>query len=272
MQSVRVEMKGVIYCYYCIPTGKKYIGQTVKEKHRKRQHINHYKTGVDNKFYRAVRKYGWDNFIYGIIDYYDAELLNEQEVFYIGEYDTYHNGYNSTLGGEGMRGFTHNEETRKKLSKAHKGRVPTEEQRRKIGEASKGRKHSEKTRKKISDGISGKNHPMYGKVGKLHHGYGIPRSDETKQKISNTLKGRPLPKDVCEKIQKIMEEKYSHICYEITKPDGSIDYIHNSLKAYSIENALKPGQMYNVANGKANHHKGYKVKKYLKTLQDFTET
>ena len=67
-------------------------------------------------------------------------------------------------------------------------------------------------------------------------------------------------------------KKYNHICYEITKPDGSIDYIHNSLKAYSIENALKPGQMYNVANGKANHHKGYKVKKYLKTLQDFTET
>jgi hypothetical protein len=26
--------------------------------------------------------------------------------------------------------------------------------------------------------------------------------------------------------------------------------------------------MYNVANGKANHHKGYKVKKYMKTLNE----
>lgn len=262
MQSVRVEMKGVIYCYYCIPTGKKYIGQTVKEKHRKRQHINHCKTGVDNKFYRAVRKYSWDNFIYGIIEEFDVDILNEQEIFYIDKYDTYENGYNSTLGGEGMRGFTHNEETRKKLSKAHKGRVPTEEQRRKIGEASKGRKHSEETRKKISDKVSGKNHPLYGRIGELHHGYGIPRSEETKQKISISLMGKPLSKDVCKKLQKIMEERYSHIYYEITKPDGNIEYVYNSLKSYSIENGLKPGQMYNVANGKANHHKGYKVIKH----------
>jgi hypothetical protein len=106
----------------------------------------------------------------------------------------------------------------------------------------------------------------------LHHGYAIPRSEETKQKISISLMGKPLSKDVCEKLQKIMEERYSHIYYEITKPDGSIDYIHNSLKAYSIKNSLKPGQMYNVANGKANHHKGYKVKKYIKNLQDFMET
>ena len=140
------------------------------------------------------------------------------------------------------------------------------------GDGVSGLIRDEETRKKISDGISGKNHPMYGKVGKLHHGYGIPCSDETKQKISNTLKGRPLPKDVCEKIQKIMEERYSHIYYEITKPDGNIEYVYNSLKAYSIENSLKPGQMYNVANGKANHHKGYKVKKYIKILQDFKET
>ena len=272
MQSVRVEMNGVIYCYHCIPTGKKYIGQTVKEKHRKRQHINHCKTGVDNKFYRAVRKYGWDNFVYGIIDDYNDEILNEQEIFYIDKYDTYRNGYNSTIGGEGARGFTHNENTRKKLSKAHKGRIPSQEIREKISQSNKGKIVSKETRKKISDGISGKNHPMYGKVGKLHHGYGIPCIDETKQKISNTLKGRPLPKDVCEKIQKIMEERYSHIYYEITKPDGSIEYVYNSLKAYSIENSLKPGQMYNVANGKANHHKEYKVKKYIKNLQDFKET
>lgn len=257
-------MEGVIYCYHCISNGKKYIGQTINEKQRKRQHINHCKKGNTHKFYRAVKKYGWDNFIYGIIDYYDEEFLNEQEVFYIGKYDTYHNGYNSTLGGEGMRGFTHNEETRKKLSKAHNGRVPTEEQRRKISEANKGRKHSEETRKKISEKVSGKNHPLYGRIGGSHHGYGVPRNEETKQKISNTLKGKPLPKEVCKKLQKIMEERYSHICYEITTPDGDVDYVYNSLKTYSIERGLKPGQMYNVANGKANQHKGYRVIKHIK--------
>ena len=97
-------MKGVIYCYHCISNGKKYIGQTINEKQRKRQHINLCKKGIDHKFYRAVKKYGWDNFVYGIIDEYDDAILNEQEIFYIIKYNTYENGYNSTFGGGGIRG------------------------------------------------------------------------------------------------------------------------------------------------------------------------
>jgi group I intron endonuclease len=257
-------MKGVIYCYHCIPTGKKYIGQTIHEKERKRRHTTSCKNGVDNKFYRAVRKYGWNNFIYGIIEEYDDRVLNEQETFYIDYYDTFHNGYNSTLGGEGVRGFTHNENTRKKLSKANKGKIIPLETREKISKSNIGKIVTEETKKKISEKISGKNHPLYGRIGELHHGYGIPRNEETKQKIRNSLMGKPLSKEVCEKLHKIMEERYKHIYYEITTPDGTIDYVYNSLKTYSIERGLKPGQMYNVANGKANQHKGYKVKKHIR--------
>ncbi len=130
------------------------------------------------------------------------------------------------------------------------------------GEGASGLIRSEETRKKISDGISGKNHPMYGKVGELHHGYGISRSDETKEKISNTLRGRTIPKEITKRRN---QTRYGNMYYEITKPDGNVEYI-NDLKTYSIENGLYSGQMYNVANGKANHHKGYKVKKYMKTL------
>jgi len=115
-------MKGVIYCYHCISTGKKYIGQTVSEKRRKLQHKHDCSRGVDSKFYRAVRKYGWDNFIYGIIDEYDADILNEQEIFYVDKYDAYHNGYNSTIGGEGARGFVPSENTKKKQSISAKNR------------------------------------------------------------------------------------------------------------------------------------------------------
>jgi hypothetical protein len=104
---------------------------------------------------------------------------------------------------------------------------------------------------------------MYGKVGELHHGYGISRSDETKEKISNTLRGRTIPKEITKRRN---QTRYGNMYYEITKPDGNVEYI-NDLKTYSIENGLYSGQMYNVANGKANHHKGYKVKKYIKTLQ-----
>ena len=122
MRFNRIKMTGIIYCYYCIPTGKKYIGQTVHEERRKRQHKHDCKRGVDNKFYRAVRKYGWHQFIYGIIEEYRIEFLAEKEIHYINHYDTYNNGYNSTTGGDGVGGFSPSEETRKKMSESAKNR------------------------------------------------------------------------------------------------------------------------------------------------------
>jgi group I intron endonuclease len=155
MPSIRVEMKGVIYCYHCIPTGKKYIGQTIHEEHRKRQHEHDCKRGVDNKFYRAVRKYGWELFIYGIIEEYGADVLAEQEVYYIDCYNTYNNGYNSTLGGEGVGGFAPSEETRKKMSESAKNRTDirhnkkyfTEEEKREAKRRT-GRKYQQKIKEK----------------------------------------------------------------------------------------------------------------------------
>lgn len=118
-------MKGIVYCYHCIPTGKKYIGQTIREKKRKKQHIRDCKRGINNKFYRAVRKYGWELFIYGIIEEYDVDVLAEHEIYYIDCYDTYNNGYNSTIGGDGVIGFFPSEETRKKMSDSAKNRGST---------------------------------------------------------------------------------------------------------------------------------------------------
>ncbi|NBP03736.1 MAG: hypothetical protein EBU90_27285 [Proteobacteria bacterium] len=155
MRFNRVEMKGVIYCYHCIPTGKKYIGQTIHEEHRKRQHEHDCKRGVDNKFYRAVRKYGWELFIYGIVEEYGADVLTEQEIYYIDCYDSYKNGYNSTIGGEGIGGFSPSEETRKKMSESAKNRkgIPsnkkyfTEEEKREAKRKT-GRKYQQKIKEK----------------------------------------------------------------------------------------------------------------------------
>jgi group I intron endonuclease len=97
-------MKGVIYCYHCIPTGKKYIGQTIQEEIRKYRHSTDSKR-LYCKFYNAVNKYGWENFIYGIIGEYELELLNEKEIYYINEYNTYKSGYNMTLGGNGRKAY-----------------------------------------------------------------------------------------------------------------------------------------------------------------------
>lgn len=52
-----------------------------------------------SKIERAFKKYGFKNFIYEILEEANNEKLDELEKYYIALYDTYNNGYNSTLGG-----------------------------------------------------------------------------------------------------------------------------------------------------------------------------
>lgn len=117
--------------------------------------------------------------------------LNQMEIFYIKKYDPQ---FNFTEGGDGISGFKHSEETRKKISENNarywQGKTLSEEIRKKISEANKGennsmygKTHSEETRKKISESKKGENHPMYGKT----------RSEEIRKKISESLKGENNP-------------------------------------------------------------------------------
>jgi len=48
---------------------------------------------------RAIHKYGKENFIIEEIEKCNQELLNEREKYWISFYNSYENGYNSTLGG-----------------------------------------------------------------------------------------------------------------------------------------------------------------------------
>ena len=60
-------MKGIIY-KSTSPSGKAYIGQTINENKRKRQHIANSKNSNSKyyylPFYAAIRKYGFDSFSY----------------------------------------------------------------------------------------------------------------------------------------------------------------------------------------------------------------
>ena len=111
------EYYGLIYRYES-PSGKSYIGQTNDELNRKRQHkqsaYNERDKAYNYKFHIAIRKYGFDSFKYEIL--YSVfcnsleELikdLNEKEIYYIGLYDSYKNGYNMTIGGNQLRGELH---------------------------------------------------------------------------------------------------------------------------------------------------------------------
>ena len=175
-----------MYCIYRITNlvnGKTYIGQ---HKYRKTPYDDYMGSGI--RLIRAQKKYGIENFIKGIIidGIEDKDTINELEIFYIA-FEREHNingCYNIADGGQGNTGLV-SEETRRKLSYAHKGKKLkplSEETKRKMSEAHKskpspfkGRHMSEESKKKMSETKKGK------KRG--------PCSEETRRKISEAKRG-----------------------------------------------------------------------------------
>ena len=94
-------MKGFIYKITNKVTGKSYIGQTrYTVEFRWRQH-QHKKDGC--YFHNSIHKYGAENFIVETLEECDFEDLDSREIYYIAKYDTFNNGYNTTIGGDGRR-------------------------------------------------------------------------------------------------------------------------------------------------------------------------
>lgn len=94
-------MKGIIYKITNKVNNKSYIGQTrYTLEFRWRQH-QHKK---DNTyFHNAIHKYGIENFELEVLEECEYKNLNSREIFYIAKYDTFKNGYNLTIGGDGNR-------------------------------------------------------------------------------------------------------------------------------------------------------------------------
>ena len=95
-------MKG-IYKFENKINGKIYIGQSINIEKRYKEHFyahtNPNDKGYNTKFYRALRKYGFENFTFEIIEK-DIEDLNSREEYWVQYYNSYKAGYNSNLGGD----------------------------------------------------------------------------------------------------------------------------------------------------------------------------
>lgn len=93
---------GYIYKITNKVNNKIYIGQTIKTVEKRfQQHKNNSNKPYFSQIvlYKAFNKYGIDNFICEQIEEVPNELLDEREKYWIEYYDSYFNGYNSTLGG-----------------------------------------------------------------------------------------------------------------------------------------------------------------------------
>jgi len=82
---------------------KNYIGFDSHWPKRKLEHKSAAKRDISyNKFYNAIKKYGWENFEWEIV--YQSKdghhCLNEMEPFFITKFNSLAAGYNSSFGGE----------------------------------------------------------------------------------------------------------------------------------------------------------------------------
>lgn len=83
--------------------GKIYIGASKDIEKRFYEHKSTYnsKRKYNKTLYAAFRKYGIDSFNFEVLEKTSLENMFEREKYWIQYYDSYRNGYNETLGGEG---------------------------------------------------------------------------------------------------------------------------------------------------------------------------
>jgi hypothetical protein len=117
---------GIIYRILNLKNNKSYIGQTKHSLHeRKLNHLAHARSFKrDTKIIRALRKYSlesdWQWYIIHIVQ--NNENINDLEIKYIKEFDSYINGYNSTLGGQGFSLEDLTEEDRNRILLTRSGK------------------------------------------------------------------------------------------------------------------------------------------------------
>lgn len=99
-------MSSGIYSFKNRVNGKRYVGQSQNLETRFNSHKNNHSNSnlkdYNTKFYRALRKHGFDCFEYSILEECELADANEREIFWVSYYDSYNNGYNSNKGGESV--------------------------------------------------------------------------------------------------------------------------------------------------------------------------
>jgi len=136
--NVRLNNKAAVYIYQFIKDESKiYIGSTINLAQRFRQH--RYRISKNSQscpiFYNFIKKYGWINFKFGVLEYlnfkqdFDKIVLLNREQYYLDVLSPSLN-INKTAGS--MLGFKHSEESIKLMRAAFLGRKHTEDSKLKI--------------------------------------------------------------------------------------------------------------------------------------------
>lgn len=159
-----------VYMHENRVNGKRYIGITSQKPTNRWQNGHGYHRCPI--FYAAIQKYGWDAFRHEILYTGLTQKEAEQlEMDLIAKYDTQNRekGYNLAAGGETNAGFHRTEDFKRRLSLSRTG--------------------------------------VYS--GERHNMYGMPRTEETREKIQAAQKGKPKSRESCEKMKASAERRWS---------------------------------------------------------------
>jgi group I intron endonuclease len=175
-----------------VANGKQYVGITKDLKRRWHQHLS--ANGSAPALHAAIKKYGVDGFVLShICDAFDFEAACDIERNLIQQHNTKApNGYNLTDGGEGVVGYPltdEEKETRRNTMLFYMASLSSEQRSEKFG--TKNRVWSPEQIEKIRTSNVGKN-------------LGKKASDETRLKMSETQKKlprKPLSEETKEKIR-----------------------------------------------------------------------
>lgn len=111
-----------IYKITNLTNEKVYIGKTDRDvETRWREHKRHAKDLKHIPLYKAILKYGIENFKIETIEECSSEVLDERESYWISFYNAYFDGYNCTLGGEGSKLIIPQEELEEIKTRYEKG-------------------------------------------------------------------------------------------------------------------------------------------------------
>jgi group I intron endonuclease len=246
---MRNRIMGLVYKATSKTTGKVYCGYTMQSLERRAYWHKIESRDMKNTchFYCAIRKYGFDDFVWDIIvgsDSIDFLLLSEK--YYVENHNLIKEGYNSRPGGWGSKPT---EETRKKMSEAKIGTTHSKETRQKISLANIGKHEmSEENREKLLNVLIGNKHFL----GKKH-------TEETKKQIREKLKGHSFSEETRRKIGEACSRKQTKVlCVET-------NIVYNSVKLASDSVGGTKQGIRCAINGVFKTYKGFHWSKHENT-------
>ena len=133
-----------------------YIGSSVNIERRWWRHRSDLRGGWHRNLHlqRAWNKYGEDAFVFSVLEEVGDDMLLVMEQEYLDDYFDRGHCYNIATIARSVGPLA--EETKRRMSAAHKGKKLSEETKRKIGDAFRGKPLSEEHKRKLSEAHKGK--------------------------------------------------------------------------------------------------------------------